>query len=157
MKALLQSEYKHHTTFKVLVCITPNGAISLISPANGGRASDKFIVNDSGFLDSLESSDFVMAERGFKIRELLLMIRCTLAIPPRAAKGNQMTEQEIKETKRIANVRIYVEQAIVDYNKEFQTISDIIIRARKKELAIFVASVHIVWRGVFVTDFPNTA
>ncbi len=112
VQALLWSEYKHHTTFKVLVCITPNGAISWISPAYGGRASDKFIVNDSGFLDLLEPFDCVMADRGFKIKELLLMKRCTLAIPPTAAKGNQMTEQDIKETKRIANVRIYVEQAI---------------------------------------------
>ena len=52
-----------------------------------------------------------MADRGFKIKEYLLIKRCTLAIPPRAAKGNQMTERDIKETKHIANVRIYVEQA----------------------------------------------
>eukprot|EP00112_Aurelia_sp_Birch-Aquarium-sp1_P018551 Seg444.8 transcript_id=Seg444.8/GoldUCD/mRNA.D3Y31 product="hypothetical protein" protein_id=Seg444.8/GoldUCD/D3Y31 len=112
VQALLWSEYKHHTTFKVLVCITPNGAISWISPAYGGRSSDKFIVADSGFLDLLEPFDCVMTDRGFKIKELLLMKRCTLSIPPTTAKGNQMTEQYIKETKRIANVRIYVEQAI---------------------------------------------
>ena len=71
VQALLWSEYKHHTTFKVLVCITPNGAISWISPAYGGRSSDKFIVTDSGFLDLLEPFDCVMADRGFKIKELL--------------------------------------------------------------------------------------
>ena len=107
-QALLWSDYKHHTTFKVLVCITPNGAVSWISPAYGGRASDKFNVTDSGFLDLLEPFDCIMADRGFKIKQLLLMKRCNLAIPPTAAKGNQMTEQYIKETKRIANVRGYM-------------------------------------------------
>ena len=96
----LWSDYKHHCTFKVLICITPNGA------------SDKHIVRDSGFLDLLEPYVCVMADRGFKIKDDLVMKRCTLAIPPSAAKGNQLTEEDVRETKRIANIRIYVEQAI---------------------------------------------
>lgn len=112
IQALLWSDYKHHCTFKVLICITPNGAVSWVSPAYGGRASDKHIVRDSGFLELLEPHDCIMADRGFKIRDDLVMKRCTLAIPPSAAKGNQLTEKDDCETKHIANVRIYVEQAI---------------------------------------------
>eukprot|EP00112_Aurelia_sp_Birch-Aquarium-sp1_P010874 Seg2301.6 transcript_id=Seg2301.6/GoldUCD/mRNA.D3Y31 product="THAP domain-containing protein 2" protein_id=Seg2301.6/GoldUCD/D3Y31 len=88
------------------------GAISWISPGYGGRCSDVFIVRDSGFLDILEPYSQVMADRGFKIKTDLAMVRCTLCIPPSAAKGVQMTEGDVKETSQIANVRIFVEQAI---------------------------------------------
>ena len=43
VQSLLWSEYKHHCTFKLLICITPSGAISWTSPAYGG-GSDRFIV-----------------------------------------------------------------------------------------------------------------
>ena len=82
VQSLLWSEYKHCTLFKLLICIIPNSAISWISPAYGGRSSDRFIVRDSGFLHLLETYDRVMADRGFKIEDDLLMRRCTLAIPP---------------------------------------------------------------------------
>ena len=39
-------------------------------------------------------------------------MRCYLAIPPSAAKGNQMTGKDISETNRVANVQIFVEKAI---------------------------------------------
>ena len=50
LAATLWSEYKHHYTFTVLVAITPNGAILYVSPCYEGRASDIFIVRNSGFL-----------------------------------------------------------------------------------------------------------
>ena len=51
--AMCWSNCKHHT-FKFLVGITPNGAISYVSDAYGGRASDIFIVSDCGFLNLLQ-------------------------------------------------------------------------------------------------------
>ena len=42
------SNYKSHNTAKYLVCVTPWGTISYLSKGWGGRASDKFIVNNSG-------------------------------------------------------------------------------------------------------------
>ena len=46
------------------------------------------------------------------------MKQCTLCIPPSAAKGNQMTSSDVKNTLNITNVRIFVEQAI-KHMKEF--------------------------------------
>ncbi|XP_066920205.1 uncharacterized protein [Clytia hemisphaerica] len=109
---LLWSDYKHHCTIKFMVCITPNGSVSWISPAYGGRTTDVHIVRNSGFLKLLEPYDLVMADRGFKIKTDLAMKQCSLAIPPSASKGVQMTEKQSKETSTVANVRIYVEQAI---------------------------------------------
>ena len=109
---LLWSEYKHHHTIKFLICITPNGSISWVSKAYGGRTSDVHIVRNSGFLRLLEPYDEIMADRGFKIKTDLALHQCLLCIPPSAAKGNQMTSSDCKKTSQIANVRIYVEQAI---------------------------------------------
>ena len=112
VQACLWSDYRHHCTIKFLVCNTPNGAISWISPLYGGRTSDMYIVRDSGFLELLEPCDQVMADRGFKMKTDLALKQCTLSIPPSAAKGSQMVAKEVPETSNIANVHIYVEQAI---------------------------------------------
>ena len=112
LAATMWSEYKHHYTYKVLVAITPNGAISYVSPAYGGRTTDVHIVRDSGFLDLVEPYDQVMADGGFKIREELMMRMATLCIPPSKAKSMQMLPSDVRKTSHIANMRIYVEQAI---------------------------------------------
>lgn len=112
LAATMWSEYKHRYTFKVLVAITANGAISYVSPAFGGRATDIFIVKDSGFLNLLEPYDEVMADRGFKIREELMTRMATLCIPPSKAASMQMLPSDVRKTSSIANVRIYVEEAI---------------------------------------------
>ena len=64
LAATLWSEYKakHDYTFKVLVAITPNGAISYVSPCYEGRASDIFIVRNSGFLEMIEPFGEIMAD-----------------------------------------------------------------------------------------------
>ena len=112
LAATMWSEYKHHYIYKLLVAITPNGAVSYVSPAYGGRTTDVHIVRDSGFLDLVELYDEIMADRGFKIREDLMMRMATLCIPPSKAKSMQMLPSDVRETSNIANVRIYVEQAI---------------------------------------------
>ena len=112
IQAQCYSDYKHHTTVKFLVGITPNGLFSYVSDCYGGRASDKHIAMDSGFLDSVEPYDEIMADRGFKIREILMTRMASLAIPPNAQTNMQLTSADVQSTSRVANVRIYVEQAI---------------------------------------------
>ena len=53
-----------------------------------------------------------MADRGFKIKEELMMRMASLCIPPSKAASMQMLPADVKKTSNIVNVRIYVEQAI---------------------------------------------
>ena len=92
--AMCWSNYKHHSTIKYLIGITPNGAVSYISDSYGGRASDIFIVNNCGFFNFLQPGDQVMADRGFKIHDILNFHQCTLCIPPSKHTNLQMTKED---------------------------------------------------------------
>ena len=63
------SNYKSRNTIKYLVGITPSGAVSFLSAGWGGRASDKEITLNSGFLDKVTFGDCVLADRGYLIKE----------------------------------------------------------------------------------------
>jgi len=106
------SDYKHHNTLKYLVAITPDGLISFISQAWGGRATDRYITQQSGILDLIEPFDLVLADRGFTIREDLLFRNADLHIPPPSSGLQQMSKANVLKTKKIANTRIHVERAI---------------------------------------------
>ena len=107
------SHYKNHSTFKALIGISPGGVVTFLSKLFTGRASDKFIVSHSGFLDLMEAGDNVMADRGFEIRDLLLVRRATLNIPPFLGQNrSQFSSKEVDDTRHIAALRIHVERAI---------------------------------------------
>ena len=78
----------------------------------GGRTSDKYVTQHCGFLDIIEPYDKVMADRGFPIQEDLVLLHAELLIPPGRRGVSQMSTNDVKKTKQIANRRIYVEQAI---------------------------------------------
>ena len=116
VQALVWSEYKHHCTFKFLVVITPNGTVFWVLPCYGRRTTDIYIVQDSAFLDILKPYDTVMADCGFKIKSDLIFHRCSLAIPPSASKGNQVTSSDIRVTSKVANVKIFFEKILLECN-----------------------------------------
>ena len=101
------SSYKNH---KVLIGITPSGAISFVSKLYGGSISDCELMIQSGILDLLEPGDSVMADKGFTIADLLAA-RVNLNIPPTKTQ-DQLSEKDLITTRRIASVRIHVERAI---------------------------------------------
>ena len=83
-----------------------------ISKAYGGRASDKFIVEKSGFLQYLLPGDEFMADRGFTTDDLLFPLKVKLNIPAFTKCKPQLSGEDVTSTRRIARVRIHVERAI---------------------------------------------
>ena len=80
-RAQMWSNYKHHSTIKFLIGITPQGTISYLSCA-GGRISDKQIVEQSGLLQHLLPGDVIIADRGFTCDEYAHMALAEIKIPP---------------------------------------------------------------------------
>lgn len=109
----LHSNYKHHSTIKFLVGISPNGAITYVSKMWGGRASDKVITKDSDeLLSALEEGDRVMVDRGFTIAEDLPS-GVKLLIPPfKNRNTGQLTAEQLEYSEKISQARIHVERAM---------------------------------------------
>ena len=78
----------------------------------GGLASDRHIVQDSGFLDKISPTDQVMADRGFPFQSDLVIRQASLIISPPAQGTEQMMKENGLKTKSIANLRTHVERAI---------------------------------------------
>ena len=99
------SDYKSHNTFKLLVGITPLGALSFVSDLYSGAISDHAI-------------------RDLTLRDLVTKRNATLNIPP-FAKGKQLSTQACTKTRRIASLRIHVERAI-QRTKKFRLMQGVI-------------------------------
>ena len=108
----LFSSYKHHTTLKGLVGISPGGAITFISQLYTGSISDREIVRRSGLLDlPFKDKDSIMADKGFTISDLL-PLGVSLNLPPFLGGSNQIPAEDVVQTQEIANLRIHIERAI---------------------------------------------
>lgn len=106
------SSYKNKNTVKVLIGVTPSGAISFVSEAYEGSISDRKLVEVSGLLEKLEPGDEIMADKGFTIQDLLIPHGVRLNIPPFLQANTQMAANDVFATKSIARLRIHVERAI---------------------------------------------
>ena len=113
------SNYKHHCTVKVLIGITPQGAISFVSEAWGGRTSDKFVTENCGFMSKLLPGDLVLADRGFTIHEKIWFQHADLNIPAFTKGKEQLDPIDIEKTRKIANVRIHVERVIGSLRQKY--------------------------------------
>ena len=113
-RAQTYSNYKKHNTVKFLVQlgITPCGAISFLSKCWGGRATDKCITMNSGFLRLLDPGDVVLADCGFDIGDDIAIHGAKLEIPSFTRGKKQLSMEEVEYTKRITKVRIHVERVI---------------------------------------------
>ena len=105
------SNYKSPNTIKCLISITPSGGISFLSASWGGKASDKLITLNSGFLDMLSPGDCVLADRGFLVEELAT-VGAVLRIPAFTRGKKQLTARDVDISRQIAHVRIHVERVI---------------------------------------------
>ena len=97
MQSSTWSQYKHHNTAKFLVACTPNGAICYISPVYVGSISDVELTRICGFLT---------------VKDMLGELGVGLNIPPFMEGRQQLPSEEVEAGRKIASLRIHVEQAI---------------------------------------------
>ena len=102
------SEYQHHNTWKALIGISPDGAITFVSKLWSGCVSDKEVTQKCGVFALMEPGDNIMAGRGFDIH-YLLPPGVGLNIPPFKGTWNQLTPAEAEETAYIASLKIHVD------------------------------------------------
>ena len=60
---ITRSNYKHTSSIKYLIGISPAGVVAFLSHDWSGRISDKQLTTESGILDLLTFGDLVLAER----------------------------------------------------------------------------------------------
>lgn len=107
------SQYKQCNTVKYLIGCTPSGFVCFISKGYGGRISDKALVVKSNLIDILPLNAVIMADRGFKeIESMLVSKNIVLLRPPSVYTNNKPSQQEVLESKTIASLRIHVERVI---------------------------------------------
>lgn len=112
LQSATYSTYKPNNTMKGLVVVAPDGAITFLSKLFTGSVSDKELVEKSGFLNlQFQPGDSVMADKGFKIQDLLSAKGVALNIPP-FLQRQRLTEEEVRATEEIASLRIHVERRI---------------------------------------------
>lgn len=106
------SNYKHHNTVKLLVVVSPSGAISFVSKAWGGRVSDKKLTLHSGLLDKVEEGDVFLVDRGFRCEEMFGARGAVLVMPSMTKRRKQLPGGEVTASRKLSSVRIHVERAI---------------------------------------------
>ena len=117
------SSYKHHNTVKVLIGVTPQGSISFVSKAWGGRTSDKYLTENCNILKNLLPGDLVLADRGFTIDDMVVFHGAKLAIPAFTKGKEQLDPIDVERTRGIANVRIHVERVIGLLRRKYTILS----------------------------------
>ena len=106
----LFSSYKHHTTFKCLIAVNPNGAASFVSDLYEGAISDVNMFEKCGVLNHIDPGDALLVDKGSPVQSLLLPKKATIFIPPFLGSRESFTKEEVIITKRIARARIHVER-----------------------------------------------
>lgn len=122
-RAATWSNYKHYNTAKYLISVTPQGTVNYVSKGYGGRVSDKYITEDSGYLYKLQPSDVVLADRGFDVEDSVAYRGATLNIPAFTRGKPQLDPKDVEATRKLANVRIHVERVIGSVRQRFPIVS----------------------------------
>ncbi|KAM7314204.1 uncharacterized protein LOC115309966 [Ixodes scapularis] len=132
------SRYKHHNTVKVLITVSPSGAVTFISRAWGGRVSDKELTLKSGLLNIVREGDVYLVDRGFRCQEMFAAKGATLLIPAFTKGKKQLSGAEVTLSRKLSRARIHVERAIrrLKVFRIFQTVLPISFVKKSDDVAM---------------------
>ena len=74
LQSAIFSSYKHHHTVKALIAISSGGHVMFVSRLFTGAISDRELTKQSVFLDKLVSGDQAMADKGYVIADILMVV-----------------------------------------------------------------------------------
>lgn len=108
------SNYKHRNTIKAMIGVTPSGAVSYVSDAYGGSASDRMIIERSELLNKgmFEKGDSIMADRGIMVQYLFANNYVQVNTPTLLKGKSQLDAHEVVHDRRVASKRIHFERVI---------------------------------------------
>ena len=104
-----------------------------MSTGFSGSYSDRFVVENSSFLDVLRPGQHILADRGFKGRDLIARKSAFLTILSFLRRASKLTGQQPMETRTVASVRIRVENTIKQL-KDFCLLSAILLNGMNKRI-----------------------
>ena len=123
------STYKNRNTIKVLIGITPKGAVSYISDCYGGAASDRSIIERSHLLanasEMFERGDSIMADKGFLVQDLFAPFDVTINTPTFMKGKTRLTEAQRLEDIAVSSKRVHVER-VIGFAKTFKIIEGVL-------------------------------
>ncbi|XP_076089911.1 uncharacterized protein LOC143061933 [Mytilus galloprovincialis] len=114
-RAKCYSNYKKHSTVKVLIGCSPLGSITFLSEVWGCRVSDTEIVRSSGFISSIyhHPGDQILADRGFTLQDDFASVCSAELIIPAFTKGkSQLSAEEVETSRKMNSIRIHIERVI---------------------------------------------
>ena len=114
-KVLHSPPTKTKSTLKVMVGCTPKGAVSFISDAYGGCASDREIIERSALNTSegmFARKDSIMADRSIMVKDLFIYKGVKVNMLTMLKGKSQLEEHEVIGDRRIASKCIHVECVI---------------------------------------------
>jgi DDE superfamily endonuclease/THAP domain len=106
------STYRKYHGFKFILGISPRGDVVYMSKGYPSKATDATVVVQDGLLTRLSPDDAILADKGFKIAQDCAFYHIHLVCPVFRTGTDQFTATENEHTARVANCRIYVENAI---------------------------------------------
>lgn len=149
-RAQTWSDYKKHNTVKYLIGITPQGTVSFISRAWGGRTPDKTITlsKQVKLIDLFLPGDCILADRGFPMASELGSYRVQVIVPAFMNGRSQLSATDVRTSNEIANVRIHVERIIGFLRRKFRILSSTLhlglLQAPKHELQTRIDNIVVV-------------
>jgi hypothetical protein len=136
-------DYKSHSTVKYLVSIDPfTGSFNFVSRGFSGNVSDRYIDENSSFLNLLLPGQRILADHGFTARGLIAK-KAFLTIPSFLRSSSKYTAQQAMETRSIASVRIGVENAIKrlkDFHLFASTVPNRVNKALLEDMVIVASA-----------------
>lgn len=140
-RAQTWSSYKHHNTVKFLIGITPQGTVSFLSKAWGGRTTDRFVTENCKFLNNILPGDLILADRGFDIKDVVGSMMAECKIPAFTKGKDQLSPLDLESTRKIAHLRIHVERVIGMVRQKYTFLNgpltlDLLVRIDGEEMTM---------------------